>query len=379
MAIITKLLAIPGLFEDRNILDAPRSLKRGVKNIKSVILRIINKQRDPWIRIKKGDLKGESVLLDLICMGVIALDNILLVERIPQPDEVIFARKIGSFPGGTSANVAVAAAKLGAKVGFVGKVGNDLNGRKLIDDLKRSNVDASRVLIDYKAETTITYIFIDKQGRRTIIGLPGASELLSYKELDLDYLKSCKIFYTEGASPEVCLKVVRELKKSGIKISLDLSEIGASSGTDTFKNLVMNADILFSNRRSFQLFTKKSDLIEPAKDLTRKGPEIVVITLGDKGCLVITEDDIISKPGFQVKIVDTTGAGDAFHGAFLFGILKGMSLEKAAELANAVAAISITHYGARTGLPTLEQALNFLSLEGAGEKNEGSRYNLEEK
>jgi len=110
-----------------------------------------------------------------------------------------------------------------------------------------------------------------------------------------------------------------------------------------------------------QNFTKEKDYFKAAKKLFSQGPEIVVITLGEKGCLYKSCKETFTKPAFKVKVVDTTGAGDVFHGAFIYGLLKGWKLEKIAEFSNAVSAIKCTKLGGRAGIPTLKEVNELLA------------------
>ena len=296
--------------------------------------------------------------LDVLTIGAAAVDLVVRVKRHPEPDQMVFAEEFGVFPGGSTANIAVALAKLGARVGFLGKVGKDHYGELLLDDFRRSGVDISKMIVEESARTASTFIAVDKEGRRVIYSLGGKALLESPNEIDLSYLMSSRIIYVGEAYPKVVSNALLHAKRKGITIISNPGVNFSLFGDEAF-DIIRASDLIVISSKDLSSINR--DIREGARYLLKEGPKAVIVTMGSEGSLLIDKEGAKLIPAFRTKVVDTTGAGDAFTAGLIFGKLRGWGLLKCVRFGNAVAAIKISHLGARSGLPTAEEALNFIA------------------
>ncbi|MFX0032385.1 MAG: carbohydrate kinase family protein [Candidatus Hodarchaeota archaeon] len=302
--------------------------------------------------------------VDIIGLGEVVIDWVTEIPNFPKPDEKVDAISENYFSGGVTANFLVAAARLGGKCGFIGAVGDDSYGDYLIQDLERESIDTSFTIRKADKKTPINFIFIAK-GEKTIIQSP---HMLTTKiesiDLNEEYIINSKILHTTMIHPEVTEYAVNIAKKNDVKITIDLESQIAKRGWKKLKKVILSADILIPNREGAKLITANPKVEESAKILVEKGIPIVIITLGKEGVLITTEKFQKRISAFKVNnIVDTTGAGDTFNGAFSFAYwIKNWNLERACKYANAAAALKIQKLGARTGMPNQKELYEFLEV-----------------
>jgi len=275
--------------------------------------------------------------------------------------------------GGDTSNLVVAAARLNKACGYICRVGDDEFGKSFLEMWRRENVDTSRVIVEEGSYTAVYFISLLKGGKHdfTYYRKGSAASHLSPEDLDPDYIKEAKIFHSSGisqviseSSREAVFKAAEIAKDAGRTFSYDPNIRLKLWSSDTARAIVSYtlemADIVMPSIEDAKIITGIASPENAAKSILRKGPKVVALKLGTQGCLVMTKDKKIKVPRFDVKVVDTTGAGDAFDGAFLTGILEGQNLEKAAELANAVAALKSSGRGAVAPLPRKRQVEEFL-------------------
>jgi ribokinase len=170
-----------------------------------------------------------------------------------------------------------------------------------------------------------------------------------------------KLLHTTCIHPDITLKAFKLAKENGLMISMDLESQIALRGMDELRPYLSYVDILLPNKMGAMTLTQKKTPLEAAKEFIKMGIKTVVITLGAKGAMAITENSIIESPAFKIQPIDATGAGDAFCGGFCFAfVLKKWDLRKSLTFANACAALKVTQLGARTGMPSFKNALSFL-------------------
>jgi len=305
-------------------------------------------------------------MVDIVGLGEICIDWVLQVERFPEPDEKIFYKKSEIFPGGVTANYVTALARLGANVGFIGGVGKDHYGNFLISKLNEEGIDTSLLKRHNNRNTAVNILAVNKHGEKIIFQDPNLKENVPdpmyLDEKFVEYLKNAVLLHTTGIKLETSIKAAKIAKKSGKFVSFDLEKHVAEYGIDKIKELLKYTDLLLPNKLGIRQLTDTDDLVEAAFKMKKYGPNTVVITLGDKGCMIITDENtVIEVPAFKVKAIDTTGAGDAFNAAFTYSFfVKKWDYKKAALFANATAAIKCTKMGAQTGLPRYDEVLKFL-------------------
>lgn len=303
-----------------------------------------------------------SKKLDLVAIGASALDMVVRVKEHPRPDQIVLVKEFEEFPGGSTANVSVALARLGVRVGFVGKVGGDRFGELLLEDFRRAGVDVSRVIVEPGARSAFTFIAVDERGRKVIYSLGGKALLESPNEIEAEYLLSSRAIYLGEAYPKVVADPISSARKNGIRViynlGVNLAVIGAEA-TDLLKL----CDLVISSSKDLLVLGDRVE--EVARSLLKKGPRAVVVTMGREGSLLFEDKGKGRVPAFKTKVVDTTGAGDAFSAGLIFGILKGWDLLRSMRFGNAVAAIKISEFGPRKGLPTEKEVIDFLRKRGS--------------
>jgi sugar/nucleoside kinase (ribokinase family) len=251
----------------------------------------------------------------------------------------------------------VALARLGMRTRYIGKVGSDDLGRFQIHSLESEGVEASGVTIQDGAESQMAFIVIDEtSGERTVIWHRDERLMIGESEVDRTAVTSGRVLLLDGHNVAASIAAARYAREAGVPTVLDIDNIYA--GSDELFPLI---DFLISST-SFPLrMTQETDLqtaLEKLHDIT--GSMFVAATLGQAGVLAYFQGSFIHSPAFAVACKDTTGAGDAFHGGFIYGVLAGFSVEETLRFANAVAALKCRGIGARTALPTLENVNDML-------------------
>jgi len=300
--------------------------------------------------------------VDIVGLGEVVLDWVAEIPHFPKPDEKIDALSENYFSGGVTANYVVAVARLGASCGFIGAVGDDAYGDFLITDFQNENVDTTLTLKKPGKKTPVNFIFVAK-GEKTIIQSPHMQTTkIDISDLNEEYIAKSKLLHTTMIHPKLTEKAIKIAKENDVKISIDLESQIAQRGWDNLKNILLNVDILTPNKEGAKSITNSSTPEKAAKILIEKGIPLVIITMGDKGALITTKEFQREVPTFKVdNIIDTTGAGDTFNGAFSVAyLIKGWDLEKSCKYANAAASLKIQKLGARTGMPNETEITQFL-------------------
>ncbi len=301
-------------------------------------------------------------MVEIVGLGALNIDKVYKVERIANPGEEVFILEEHISPGGSAANTIYALAKLGIKTGFIGIVGNDIYSERILEDFLKVGVDISRIRrVEGKCGEVLC--LVDKYGERCLYVNPGVNNLLELNDDDLKYINSAKFLHMSSFVGEKQLsEKKRILKKIKAKISFAPGHIYTERGLDEIEDIIEKTYILFLNKKESEQLTGKN-YKEAARNLIEIGSKIVVITLGENGCYVLTEADEIKVPAYKVTPIDTTGAGDAFAAGFLFGIIKRYDLKSCAKIANKVASLCIQKYGAREGIPSFKELEVFLRNE----------------
>ncbi len=303
-----------------------------------------------------------SKKVNIIGLGEVVVDWVAEIPHFPKPDEKIDALSESYFSGGVTANYLVAVARLGGSCGFIGSVGDDSYGDFLIKDFQREKVDTTYTLKKIGKKTPVNFIFIAK-GEKTIIQSPHMQTTkIEISDLEESYIANSKLLHTTIIHQDVTEKAISIAKENDVKISIDLESQIANRGWNNLKRILLKADILIPNKEGAKSVTNSKTPEEAAKILIKKGIPIVIITMGSQGALITTKNfqKIISTYNVD-NIIDTTGAGDTFNGAFSFGYwIKKWDLEKSCRYGNAAASIKIQKLGARTGMPSEDELKNFL-------------------
>ncbi|MFX1395277.1 MAG: carbohydrate kinase family protein, partial [Promethearchaeota archaeon] len=263
---------------------------------------------------------------------------------------------------GVTANYLVAVARLGGSCGFIGAVGDDSYGDFLVEDFQKEKVDTTLTLKKKEKKTPVNFIFVAK-GEKTIIQSPHMQTTkIDVGDLDESYISNSKLLHSTMIHPKVSECAINIAKENGVNVSIDLESQIAQKGWENLKNSLFKADVLIPNKEGAKSITNSNTPEQAAKILIKKGIPLVIITMGDQGALITTKRFQKLVPTYTVeKIVDTTGAGDTFNGAFSIAYwIKGWDLEKSCRYANAAASLKIQKLGARTGMPNEKELIKFL-------------------
>jgi ribokinase len=295
---------------------------------------------------------------DVIGIGGATVDHLNVVDHFPEKDEKVVPKWSSIQGGGQAANAIACLARLGAKTSFIGTVGEGALGQCTIDTLKDEGVDTDCIVVqDGKAPALSSIIIEEKVGSRTIIADRGDLEHIEIRDDMYEKIKNSKIVHSDAHFPEQNLELIKFARKNGVKVCVD-----AEPHTPNSEEFVHHADILIVSRR-FVEEKFHHDYEKALEDFVDMGAEIVVITLGKYGAIGMTkeEKECITVNEYPVdKVVDTTGAGDVFHGAFLYGYLQGWDIKKSMRFGNVCAGLKCKKIGGRLGMPTLEEAMKHL-------------------
>ncbi len=308
-------------------------------------------------------------MTNILVIGSLNADLVVRAPRFPAPGETIRGEDLVTVPGGKGANQAVAAARLGADVAMIGRVGADSFGASLVENLKQNHVDATHVTRDISAATGTAVIVVDSHGQNSIVLSPGANakvkpadvEPASFSDPSADSGQRVKLLLLQLEIPvETVIHAARLAKQNGVRVLLN-----PAPARQLPDELLSNSDYLLPNETELSLLTHQavSDMASvetAARSLVTRGAKNVIVTLGANGALIVSKDAIKHIPSFKVNVVDTTAAGDAFIGGFAVALLNGKSLEDAVQYACACGALAVTKFGAQPSLPTKQEVEEFL-------------------
>lgn len=290
--------------------------------------------------------------MTIVVVGSCNVDFVVPVATLPAPGETVLGRDHLRAPGGKGANQAVAAARLGSPVSFVGCVGTDELAGTIRTALSESGVDLTWLHEVDDTPSGIALITVADGGENTIAVSPGANARLSPEHLDADLLASSDVVLVQLEIPLEAVEAA--VQKAGGTVLLN-----PAPARELPHALLAEVDVLIPNRSELGVLAGAPEpkTIDEAAALAKSldGPSAVVVTLGADGALVVADDEVTHVPAVAVDAVDATGAGDAFCGALADALARGSSLVEAAEWAVRVAGISTTQRGAQTGMPRREE------------------------
>jgi len=289
---------------------------------------------------------------DAVALGLNAIDHLIVVPHYPPFNTKVPLISHTIAPGGQCATAMVTLARLGLRTRYIGKVGSDDFGALQIRSLESEGVESSGVTVVEGADSQIAYIVVDQpSGERTVIWHRDIRLMIEPSDVDKNAVTSGRALLLDAHNVAASIAAARFAREAGIPTVLDIDTIYPGS-----EELLPLIDFLISST-SFPLkMTGEDDLRTALKKLKgMTGSLFVAATLGRDGVLAYFQDEYVHSPAFKVDCRDTTGAGDAFHGGFMYGLLEGYSVEDTLRFANAVAGLKCRAIGARTSLPTLNE------------------------
>ncbi len=296
---------------------------------------------------------------DAVGFGLNAVDHLIVVSEYPAFDTKMRLLDHKQSAGGQTASAMVALRRLGLTTAYAGRFGSDPEGLFGFQTLKDDDVNVDFAQIVHGARNQIAFITIDaRSGERTIVW--DRDERLAYKpaEAPVEFASMGKVLHLDAHDPPACVRMAEAARNAGTIVSADIDNV-----YEGCFELLPWIDILIGSkefpRRVTGIADERAALVELKN---RYGCAVVGMTIGAAGAVVYCEGSFIESPGFAAPggCKDTTGAGDAFHGGVLYGLLTGEDIETSLKLGNAVAAIKCSALGARTALPTREELEEFL-------------------
>jgi len=284
-------------------------------------------------------------------VGYCGMDYLCRVPHVPHDDKVELIESLIQG-GGPCATALVAAARLGAQAAFCGAVGDDERGAQIIGGLTAEGVDASHVKVRKGAESPAGFCWIEaKSGKRSIAWTRGSARALSAREIDRGLIRSSRVLHLDGHQAQAAIAAAEFARKHGVTVSID-----AGTLVPEIAGLLGLSDIVIASEKFAQRYTGEARMEAAVKRLFSGNRRFSAVTLGKAGSLGFDGKKLIRCPAFKVAVVDTTGAGDVYHGAFVFAHACGKPWAECMRFATVVAALKCSKFGGRTGIPDLATA-----------------------
>lgn len=301
--------------------------------------------------------------MSIVVIGSFMMDMVVRTKRVPDAGETIVGMSFAKFPGGKGANQAVAAARLGGDVIMVGKLGADANGEEMRKAIEQEGIDTRYILQEDSEISGIGSVILDDTGQNRIIVVPGANLKLTPEEVGQisEVIRSADMVVMQLEMNIHTVERAAEIATNyGVPVILN-----PAPAQELSEQLLRNITYLTPNESELELLTGMTihtleDTDKAAQMLIDKGVRHVIVTLADKGALIVTQHDSQWISGFQVEAVDTVAAGDSFNGALAVQLVRGKSLAEAVKYANAAGALTVTKPGAIPSLPMKEEIEFFI-------------------
>lgn len=292
---------------------------------------------------------GGEPLPKITVVGSINIDFMIATDRMPKKGETVEGKNFSTNFGGKGANQAVTAAKLGAEVHMIGAVGEDEFGQRLIDNLKNYNINTDHVKIETGEPSGASFIRL-YQGDNSIIYVPGANNSVSPQDIveAESTLTNSDMVIVQNESPKVTVEYLIDFcDKKDIPILLNPAPARTIS-----KEYIEQLDFFTPNETEFSFIFGE----QKVEDVLTMYPNKLIMTIGSEGAIFHNGEKIIYIPALEVdEIVDTTGAGDTFNGAFAYAYQSNLSIKEAVSFANLTSSVSIQKFGAQTGAPDFKE------------------------
>ena len=293
--------------------------------------------------------------VDFVGLGFCSNDYLAVLPEIPIDNKLQMLEHLVQG-GGPAATAAVAAARLGVNASFIGIVGDDEPGKRIIRDFESENVSTDGIRIREGAESAVGYCWIEQfTGKRSVAWTRGTLKELQADEVDFELIRNAKILHIDGHNPKAALAAVKEAEKHNVIVNFD-----AGTLRDGVTELLPYVTILITSELFARQYSGEEDLEKALLKLGEIGAPVTGLTMGEHGSLLLDNGKILHCPAFKIKPVDTTGAGDVFHAAFGVRYLETLDLMECARFASAVSAIKCLKLGGRAGIPNRKEVDEFL-------------------
>lgn len=303
--------------------------------------------------------KATAKPVDVVGLGQCSLDHVCLVEGLPQfagKDRILDYTRL---PGGQVATALLACTRLGLRAAFIGSVGDDDAAERVLEPLRRAGVDLDAVRVVADTPTQLAVILLDRAtGERTVLWSRDARLTIRLQDLSRSSIERGRALHLDGGDPEVGIWASKVAREAGLPVVLD-----ADTPTPGTAELLAHVDFPIVSHTFAETFFGTRDPREALRGLMAYGARMAVVTLGEIGALARLGDRELESPAYRVPVVDTTGAGDVFHAAFVWALLEGLGAEGCLRAANAAAGMNCRAVGAQGGLATRPELEAFLATE----------------
>jgi sugar/nucleoside kinase (ribokinase family) len=288
----------------------------------------------------------KSAPFDVVGFGLNAVDHLCVVDEFPERDTKPRVRDFARTAGGQAASAMALCARLGLRAKYVGKVGGDETGRFSLESIRSEGVDVEDVISVPGATNQLAMVIVDRStGERTILWHRPEEIATLPAEITPDKVAVGRVLLVDGHDAPAAARAAELARERGIPVVMD-----AESVKDGTADVVAATDVLIASRTFPARFTGYDNLDAAMSALREAGPRVVCVTLGRHGAVLLTEIGwVYSSRAYDVEVADTTGAGDTFHGAFIYGMLSGWDVPGILDFSNAAAALNCTQLGARAG------------------------------
>jgi ribokinase len=297
---------------------------------------------------------------NILVAGSLNADLVVRTPRFPQPGETLSGEDLHVIPGGKGANQAVAAARHGAQVSMLGRVGQDNFGDFLLENLKSNEVDTEYVR-RFEASTGTAIIVVDSSGQNSIVLSPGANGQVTEQDMQDASFSDFKLLLLQLEIPTpAVVAAAQRARQNGLRVILN-----PAPARELPEELIALTDYLIPNESELGLLSGMEVQDIPsaeraARSLLERGVGTTIVTLGSQGALIVTGEQVTHVESFKVDVVDTTAAGDSFIGGFAYKLLESQDLQEAVRYGCACGALAVTQFGAQPSLPTNEEVERFI-------------------
>lgn len=294
---------------------------------------------------------------EFVVFGRINIDIIMRVDTIPKKNEHVICEEGHISFGGSAANFAAQASRLGVKTTLVSCVGDDPYGHLAVKEMSRLGVDTSCILVLENQSTGLFIYTHDAAENWFVVAKPGANKFLEKRLFEEEDLVDAQVMHLAGSFPMMIDRAMELATTHGMILSLDP---GRAAGKLEFSRILRHTDLLFVNQDELKEYFKVQPIESELRAFAKTFPGIVILKMGAKGAIATDGFEYCTSNIFEVPVVDTMGAGDSFAAGFITAWIRSERIEQALNMANAVAAMTITKQGAQNGQPSLEEAARFL-------------------
>lgn len=303
---------------------------------------------------------------NVVCFGIVVGDFLVKpVEKMPDKGKLILADRTELHIGGCASNTGVVLKKLGVEVAIVGKVGNDNLGKFVLNKLKGEGIDVSRTMISDKTNTSGTAVFIHSDGERSFIHSIGTNADLKLEEIDFDFVKKFSILHIAGAllmpgfDGNPMAETFKRAKEAGVTTCLDTAWDSSGKWLTLLEKSLPYVDYFLPSIEEARMISNKNTPEDIAGFLLSKGVKNVGLKMGKEGSFIMSGSEKHCFKALDIKVVDTTGCGDAYAAGFIAGLVRDFSFEKCGMLANLTGTKIATSIGAASGISSYENTVEF--------------------